>query len=366
MKPAFGINIFFYYFFIGFSHCEIVNYTRDLLQDQFPGFGTKFLLMPDDNSESTVIGYLTEPDEETQLKFANLFQSDKPITFTLYTRQDEKGFEMLNASTIGKSTFDPKRPTKFVTHGWMSSGTADNCVFIKNAFLQRGDFNVFVLDWSQIADNPIYPVPMARTADVADIYSSFINDLIDNANLDPNNVHMVGHSLGAHISGFAARDVKKGKIARVTALDPALPGFNNIQLVEGKRISKTDAQFVDVIHTCAGYLGYKDPLGHADFYPNGGSPPQPGCGHLLEMVEACSHGRSWRLFAESIKLNKEFLASPCENFAESGEKTDDPKCLEMVPMGYPAPPTARGQFYLRTSDKSPFLLNFIDSVENIL
>lgn len=65
-------------------------------------------------------------------------------------------------------------------------------------------------------------------------------------------------------------------------MDPALPGFTPLPivgqgLVEDGHLNTNDSHFVDVIHTCAGYLGIKDPIGHVDFYPNGGGPPQPGC-----------------------------------------------------------------------------------------
>ena len=63
------------------------------------------------------------------------------------------------------------------------------------------------------------------------------------------------------------------------ALDPAGPLFNGAS--EPERLDKTDADFVDVIHTNAGNLftghfGFLDPLGHADFYINGGK-EQFGC-----------------------------------------------------------------------------------------
>lgn len=61
----------------------------------------------------------------------------------------------------------------------------------------------------------------------------------------------------------------------ILGLDPALPlyMFNG----PSSRLSASDAKFVDVIHTDGGILGYPWPLGHADFFPNGGRPLQPGC-----------------------------------------------------------------------------------------
>lgn len=43
------------------------------------------------------------------------------------------------------------------------------------------------------------------------------------------------------------------------------------------RLDTSDADFVDIIHTCGGIYGYKNSHGHADFYPNSGKPAQPGC-----------------------------------------------------------------------------------------
>ena len=57
-------------------------------------------------------------------------------------------------------------------------------------------------------------------------------------------------------------------------LDPAYPLFEEASADE--ILDKTDAKFVDVIHTNAGRLeegrkGFPFSLGHADFWPNGGS-----------------------------------------------------------------------------------------------
>jgi hypothetical protein len=72
-------------------------------------------------------------------------------------------------------------------------------------------------------------------------------------------------------------------MGRITGLDPALIlfSFND----PAGRLADTDALFVDIIHTCGGWMGFESPIGHADFYPNGGTFTQPGCG--LDMT--CRH-----------------------------------------------------------------------------
>ena len=65
----------------------------------------------------------------------------------------------------------------------------------------------------------------------------------------------------------------------ILGLDPAGPFFfNNLPF---KRLDRTDADFVDVIHTNTEYFGFTAPIGHLDFYPNGGV-QQPGCEQILE------------------------------------------------------------------------------------
>lgn len=79
-----------------------------------------------------------------------------------------------------------------------------------------------------------------------------------------------GHSLGAHISGYAARTyhcLTNKLVARVTGLDPAHPCFREGEDINGLR--RGDAQFVDIIHSNCGVLGRRSPLGDVDFYPNG-------------------------------------------------------------------------------------------------
>lgn len=65
----------------------------------------------------------------------------------------------------------------------------------------------------------------------------------------------------------------------MVGLDPAEPSYEN--LADVLRLDKTDAIFVDVIHTngaplLSGGAGLMEVSGHVDFYVNGGE-EQPGC-----------------------------------------------------------------------------------------
>lgn len=112
------------------------------------------------------------------------------------------------------------------------------------------------------------------------------------------NVHVIGFSLGAEAAGFMGKALAPRKVnfehrrvseiessifsriipfqvGRITGLDAAYPLYMNTG-AEG-HLTAADAMFVDVIHTDGGNFGFPNPLGHVDFYPNGGRPIQPGC-----------------------------------------------------------------------------------------
>jgi len=63
----------------------------------------------------------------------------------------------------------------------------------------------------------------------------------------------------------------------LSGLDPVGRYFEGDK--PGIRLDSSDAQFVDVIHTDSDNNGVEQPLGHLDFYPNGGA-QQKGCGVL--------------------------------------------------------------------------------------
>merc|ERR1711970_458875 len=108
--------------------------------------------------------------------------------------------------------------------------------------------------------------------------------------------NIIGHSLGAHVCGYAGdwfRYLSKHSIARIDGLDPAGPLF--LDAKANNRLDKGDADFVSIIHTDAFGAGIDFNIGHADFWPNGGK-NQPGC----EGNPDCNHDFSHQLWAYSV------------------------------------------------------------------
>lgn len=132
-------------------------------------------------------------------------------------------------------------------------------------------------------------------------------------------------------------------------MDPALPLFS-ISNPE-KRIDTNSAEYVEIIHTNGGTLGFLEPLGHADFYPNGGK-KQVGCendfaGKKIEIFDnhyqdyvskiilfpgSCSHSRSFQYFTESLSSKAAFWSWNCLSYDELVDGTCH-VINEMMPMG---------------------------------
>jgi len=93
----------------------------------------------------------------------------------------------------------------------------------------------------------------------------------------------------------------------VVSLDPAGPLFTVAD--SANRVHHTDAVHVENIVTDAGALGFSNPVGHANFYPNWGT-DQPGCNG-----SNCNHGRVNDFFTHSINPNNIFGATRCAGFA---------------------------------------------------
>ncbi|XP_041975300.1 pancreatic lipase-related protein 2-like [Aricia agestis] len=279
--------------------------------------------------------------------------SEEDVTFKLFTRRNPYNYQILktnDASALYYSNFVFENKVKVLAHGWLNNGDGPMPESIREAYLNISDVNIIVVDWGKAA-MVNYISASYNVAEVGRILTNFLNFLIEEG-VSMNDVHLIGHSLGAHVVGIAGAYVKKGPIDTITGLDPALPLFYFSD--KNSRLDRHDARHVEVIHTCGGYLGFSDPLGHIDFYPNGGT-RQPGCG--IDYRGLCAHNRAHMYFAESIVSAVPFTAVRCRNYDElyytgSCEGTGE----TLIMGGFDIHYGKDGIYYLRTNDKKPYAL----------
>ncbi|KAB0792523.1 hypothetical protein PPYR_14482 [Photinus pyralis] len=234
------------------------------------------------------------------------------VQFILFTRDGLPYNLKLDAhENFVKSNFNYSNPTKIIIHGFISSIRETVFQINKDAYLETGDYNVIGMDWSVLCEFEYFTA--MRGAQIAGSHlGAFLRYLIQEG-VGYENIHLIGHSLGAHVAAMGADKVQGGKIHRITGLDPAGPGYNDVPM--SYRLDPSDAHLVDVIHTNMRLLSLSHPQGHLDFYPNGGR-FQPGCPELADIWTVtdsleCNHGRAYHYFAETIRNKGAFKSYRC-------------------------------------------------------
>ncbi|XP_056267543.1 lipase member H isoform X2 [Pseudoliparis swirei] len=207
------------------------------------------------------------------------------VRLLLYTRDNGTCGTLLSHSDPSHAHphVNWSRPTAFVIHGYRPTGSPPAWLQkITELLLTRADGNVVVVDWNRGAANINYMKVVENTRRAADNLTAFVKKMQEHG-APLSSIHMIGVSLGAHMSGLVGAKLN-GSLGRITALDPAGPQFTGTP--PGDRLDPTDAQFVDVLHTDIDGLGFREPLGHIDFYANGGA-DQPGCPTTIFSGKVC-------------------------------------------------------------------------------
>ncbi|CAI6364846.1 unnamed protein product [Macrosiphum euphorbiae] len=280
-------------------------------------------------SESAhAIDYLVKNQDPTfkEVYFFNdkykIYNMSNRLFYWLYTREQPKG-QLLNTSDpnmIKSTNFSVENPTKILVHDWLGSFYEKDCfcAHILEAYLLVGAYNVICVDWMQFSFDIMYASAKINAKYIGYDIAKVLNILSKDTSVGSENIHLIGHGLGAHIVGYTGKKLS-GKISRITGLDPAMQLYENTD--PKYRINKNDATFVDIIHTNGKGLGLIEPLGHIDFYPNGGK-KQMNC-RIADRVTggACSHAKAFDYFALSILARKECKALQCTNWSdyEAGE-----------------------------------------------
>jgi pimeloyl-ACP methyl ester carboxylesterase len=147
-------------------------------------------------------------------------------------------------SILNDPNFKKHQPTVFYAHGFLESLQSRSVNTIIDAYSYRGGWNLIVIDWSRFAAGRYLTTVLPQTHSVGLLIAQYLTYFML-AGVPADKIHLVGHSLGGQLVGLLARIVRfrfknKVQINRVTALDPAGPGFEPQLLWAFDPISASD------------------------------------------------------------------------------------------------------------------------------
>ncbi|XP_067849124.1 phospholipase A1 member A [Heptranchias perlo] len=242
---------------------------------------------------------------------------DLNVRFMLLTRRNPDCAQIINGSNndIENSNFNRSLPTKLIMHGYRITGSKPSWVdTLAKELISAMDVNIVIVDWL-IGATALYPNAVQNSAKLGLKVSTLIASLVSQGSRE-DSFHLIGISLGAHVAGFVGR-MFNGRLGRITGLDPAGPKFSKASVDE--RLDPGDALFVEAIHSDSDNFGISRPVGHIDFYLNGGK-DQPGCrptsiSSVYKFV-ICDHMRAVHLYISSIKKHCPLVAFPCQTYED--------------------------------------------------
>ncbi|XP_076176043.1 phospholipase A1 [Ptiloglossa arizonensis] len=245
-----------------------------------------------------------------------------------------------------RQDYEPTKENVLLVHGYAGGDDTLPISVLRDAYIRNGSYNVFLVDWGALCAPPCYPAAVANLRPVARCLAATLTTL-RNLGMPISRTTCVGHSLGAHVCGVMANFLLF-RMHRIIGLDPARPllrpGYVN-------RLDSGDADFVEVIHTNAGYYGESGRMGHVDFCVNGGK-VQPFCMDKPN-DQLCSHVWVVCYMAQSIDNGGlESMAEPCSRRCPSGPRIAL-RAGEYVPMGQHTPLGTRGSFCF-TGKRPPY------------
>ncbi|XP_070794464.1 phospholipase A1 member A isoform X1 [Pituophis catenifer annectens] len=236
-----------------------------------------------------------------QVRFL-LFPFSNPSCGRLLSQQED----------IQEVGFNASLGTKIIIHGFRALGTKPSWInALIQAFLEVAKVNVIAVDWVQGA-TAAYPTAVENVMKLGLEISSFIRKLLA-MGAPESSIHLIGVSLGAHVGGLVGQ-FYEGHLGRITALDPAGPKYTRASPEE--RLDPGDALFVEAIHTDSDNFGIQIPVGHIDYYLNGGK-DQPGCPRFIlsgYKYLICDHLRAVHFYINVLKDSCPVMAFPCSSY----------------------------------------------------
>ncbi|KAG8311207.1 hypothetical protein J6590_047780 [Homalodisca vitripennis] len=128
---------------------------------------------------------------------------DEDIKVWLYTpdKSYARRIHIHSPLTLQEQGWNPRHKSVIIIHGFNGTESKTPMTFIRDAYLNRRDYNVFTVDWEILTPFPCYLSAISNSRLVAQCSAQFYSYLT-RSGATAQSVHCVGHSLGAHICGM--------------------------------------------------------------------------------------------------------------------------------------------------------------------
>lgn len=152
-----------------------------------------------------------EATGELQVSRSLLQITEDQVSFFVFNKNDQNSTAVLmsQSETITSATdFDLSLPTVVIVHGWHD---VYNTSFIEEAgrkYISLSNVNVISVNWDETA-KLTYLEAHAAVSEIGKYLGQFLQNISATYDYSLNKVTIVGHSLGAHIAGFAGNILEK-------------------------------------------------------------------------------------------------------------------------------------------------------------
>ncbi|KAL0822297.1 hypothetical protein ABMA28_004405 [Loxostege sticticalis] len=259
-------------------------------------------------------------------------------------------------SLLAKDPYmDWSRKTIVYVSGYTGNPRASDATALEAHYIKLG-YNVWCLDEFFFYMTK-YSIAQVRVRQIAIYVGKMLADLTQPGLLDPAKVEMISMSLGAHVMSFIAKNYYQRtgkKIGRLIGLDPSGPCFRNKGPAD--RLDDSDADFVIAVMTNIDGHGIAAPIGHVNFYVNGGE-YQVGDIPFIPCGNFCSHMKAYIYWLSALENPGRFIGVKCNSVQQARFRG----CYDNVPMvtnimGIKTDKSKPGIYYLSTKHSFPYYL----------
>lgn len=107
-----------------------------------------------------------------------------------------------NISGIKEMRLNNTKDIKIIAHGWLDGKDAFWYETTISNYVTKGNSYIVALDWSKHSVGS-YTKAVDNLPEIGSLTAMMILELADAHNISLSNFHLIGHSLGAHLFGYA-------------------------------------------------------------------------------------------------------------------------------------------------------------------